>query len=146
MQQQNQDAALLEQVYHSAEMGERGTQLLIKKSEDGSLSSKLGEFRDEYANIKKDAADMLTACGQPPKKATALETTAQWMGVQLSTLADQSPARMAEMLITGSAKNMIKSIEDIKRNHEAQHQTRKLAGRLVALEQDSLNAMKTYLN
>ncbi|MCL2856424.1 MAG: hypothetical protein FWE19_01690 [Oscillospiraceae bacterium] len=146
MQQQNQDATLLEQVYHSAEMGERGTELLIKKSKDGGLSSKLGEFRDEYASIKKDAADQLSAHGKAPKKASTLETSAQWMGVQLSTLADQSPARMAEMLVTGSAKNIIKGIEDIKQNHEAQHQTRKLAGRLVALENDSFNAMKTYLN
>ena len=146
MQQQNQDATLLEQVYHSAEMGERGTQLLIKKSKDGSLSSKLGEFRDEYASIKKDAADQLSAHGQVPREATTLETTAQWMGVQLSTLADQSPSRMAEMLITGSAKNMIKGIEDIKQNQQAGHQTRKLAGQLVALEHDCLNNMKTYLN
>ena len=146
MQQQNHDDALLEQVYHSAEMGERGTQLLIKKSESSPLSAKLSEFRDEYAGIKKEAADRLFAYGQTPKEATAIETAAQWMGVQLSTLADQSPARMAEMLITGSAKNMIKGIEDIKQNHQAQHQTRKLAGRLVALENDSLNTMKTYLN
>ena len=146
MQQQNQDATLLEQVYHSAQMGERGTELLIKKSKIGSLSSKLGQFRDEYTSIKKDAAEQLFAYGQTPKEATALETGAQWMGVQLSTLTDQSPSRMAEMIITGSAKNMIKDIESIKQNHEAQHETRKLAGRLVALENDSLNTMKTYLN
>ena len=146
MQQQNHDAALLEQVYHGAQMGERGTELLIEKSKTGSLSSKLGEFRDEYADIKKEAAEQLFAYGQTPKEATALETTAQWMGVQLSTLADQSPSRLAEMIITGSAKSMIKDIESIKRNHQAGHQTRKLAGRLVALENDSLNTMKTYLN
>ena len=146
MQQQSQDATLLEQVYHSADMGERGTQLLMKKSKDGSLSSKLGGFRDEYASIKKDAADQLSAQGQAPKKASALETGAQWMGVQLSTLTDQSPARMAEMLVTGSAKNMVSDIQNIKRSHEARHETRKLAGRLVALEDECLSDMKTYLN
>jgi len=146
MQQQNQNTNLLEQVYHSAQMGERGTELMIEKSNIGSLSAKLGEFRDEYANIKKDAADQLSAYGQTPKEATNLETTAQWMGVQLSTLADQSPSRLAEVIITGNAKNMIKDIENIKQNHQAQHETRKLAGRLVALENDSFNTMKTYLN
>ena len=146
MQQQNHDAALLEQVYHSAEMGERGTQLLIKKSESSPLSAKLSEFRDEYAGIRKEAADRLFAYGQTPKEATALETAAQWMGVQLSTLTDQSPARMAEMLIKGSAKNMIKNIEDIRQNYEADNHTRTLAGQLVALENDCLGAMKSYLN
>jgi len=146
MLQQNQDTTLLEQVYHSADMGERGTSLLMKKSKEAKLSSKLGEFRDEYAEIKSEAAERLFATGQPPRQATTLEATAQWMGVQLSTLADQSPSRMAEMLITGSTRKMIKGIGEIRQHPDAKRETRMLAGRLVALEDDTLNTMRTYLN
>jgi hypothetical protein len=127
-------------------MGERGMSLMLEKAKDSGLSSKLVDFLDEYASIRKEAADQLTAYGHTPRDATALEATAQWMGVQIGTLADKSPSRMAEMLITGSAKNIINGIEDIKRNQKAQQYTRNLAGRLVSLEHDSLAAMKTYLS
>jgi len=146
MQQQTQDVTLLQEVYHSASMGERGSKLMLTKSKDGGLSAKLSEFSDAYANIKQEASDQLATYGQAPIQSGALENTAQWMGVQLGTLIDQSPSRMAEMLIQGSAKSMIKSIENIKRNHDTEKRTRELAGRLVSLENDSLAAMKTYLS
>jgi len=146
MQQQTQDVTLLQEVYHNASMGERGSKLMLDKSKDAGLSAKLSEFSDAYSNIKREAADRISTYGQAPKQSSALEDAAQWMGVQLGTLIDQSPSRMAEMLIQGSAKSMIKSIEDIKRNHDTEKRTRELAGRLVSLENDSLAAMKTYLS
>ena len=146
MQQQTQDANLLQQVYHTAAAGERGTELMLEKSRDGGLSAKLNDFKQEYSSIKKDAADQLFAYGEQPQDPSAMETAAQWMGVQVGTLTDKSPSRMAEMLIEGSVKSMIGSIQDIKRNHQAQQPTRELAGRLVSLENDSLTAMKTYLS
>ena len=142
----NDDTTLLQEVYHSAYMGERGTQLMLGKSKDGGLSAKLSELGEEYAAIREQAAEKLTSYGQQPKDSSAIENTAQWLGVQIGTLTDSSPSRMAEMMISGSADMMIDSIEDIKRNHQAQHHTRQLAGRLVKLETDSFNTMKTYLS
>ena len=145
-QHQSQDTTLLQEVYHSAAVGERGVGLMLEKSRDGGMSAKLSGFKQQYGNIKKDAADRLSAHGHQPHDPGTLETASQWFGVQLGTLADQSPSRMAEMLIEGSTKNMVDSIQDIKRNHQAKHSTRELAGRLVSLENDSLSAMKTYLS
>ena len=146
MQRQSQDAALLQEVYHSACMGERGMEIMLEKSKDGGLSEQLDEFLEEYKEIKQEAAEQLFARGEQPEDPSAMQNTAQWMGVQLGTLTDKSPSRMAEMLIEGSAQNMIKSIEDIKRGYNTQSDTRTLAARLVSLENNSLSAMKTYLS
>lgn len=146
MQQQDAQTTLLEEVYQSAAMGERGAELMLGKSQDNSMTAKLSEFRSEYASIKEEAAERLAHSGKQPKEIGPAKTTAQWMGVQLGTLTDKSSARMAEVLIEGSTKKLIKNIEDIKHNPQASHETRKLAGRLVKLEDDSLTAMRTYLN
>jgi len=144
--QETQDTALLQEVYQNASIGERGTRLMLEKSKDGGLSAKLSGFADEYTTIRQEAADQLSGYGEAPRQPTALENSAQWLGIQLETLVDKTPAHMAEMLMEGNTQNMIKDIESIKRNHNTRQQTRELAGRLVRLENDSFNAMKTYLS
>ena len=144
--QQNQDTDLLQDVYRGASIGERGARLMLEKSRDGGLSAKLSGFADEYTTIKQEAANQLSSYGEAPRQTTALENSAQWLGIQLETLADKTPAHMAEMLMTGNTQSMIRDIESIKRNHNTKQQTRELAGRLVRLENDSFNAMKTYLS
>jgi len=145
-QQQNHDTALLQKVYHSASIGERATRIIHEKSQGSGMSAKLDEFIHEYAAIKQEAAHQLSAHGEAPKEPGALENTVQWMGVQLGTLMDKTPSHMAGMLMQDSTKEMIKSIEDIKQNYNTDTNVRKLAGRLVRVENDSLDAMKTFLS
>ena len=144
--QQNQDITLLQKVYHNASMGERAARLMLEKSQGSGMSAKLSELTQQYDGIKQEAARELLSYGEAPAQPGTVESAAQWMGVQLGTLVDKSPAHMAEMLIMGSTKNMVDSIGDIRQNHGADTRARQLAGRLVRVETDSLDAMKTYLS
>ena len=146
MQLQNQNIDLLQEVYHSASMGERAAKLLLEKSMGGALNEKLSEFIEQYCTVKQDVAVELSAYGQTPQPAGAVENVAQWMGVQLGTLTDKSPSQMARMLIEGSTRSMVDSIVDIKHHPGADARARQLAGRLVRIETDSIDAMKTYLS
>ncbi|MCL2579400.1 MAG: hypothetical protein FWE32_05150 [Oscillospiraceae bacterium] len=142
----HQDTDLLQEVFKGASIGERGAGLMLEKARDGGLSAKLTDYMREYMTIKQEAAQQLADHGQTPTPPGMTERHAQWLGIQLETLMDKTPAHMAEIRMEDNVKNLIKDIEAIKRNHDTSQPTRELAGRLVRLENDSFNAMKTYLS
>lgn len=143
---QNEDTiAMLKEVYQNASMGERGSRLLLERSEDSHFSSPLSEYADACREIKDDAAHQLSQYGEIPKDSGKMEQASQWMGVQMNTMIDKTSSHMAEMLIEGSTMGIVKGEKDKRRNVDAAPEAVELEDRLIRLQQKYIDTMKGYL-
>lgn len=136
---------MLKRVYENAQMGERGTDLLIEKTEDKELLTVLKGYSEDYKEIKNEAAEMLRDAGEEPEDIDEMVKAMQWMGVQFNTLMDKSPSHIAEMLIQGSAMGIVKGEKNKNQNEQADHGAVRLQSRLIKLEERYLESMKSFL-
>ncbi|WRS29026.1 hypothetical protein U6B65_14810 (plasmid) [Oscillospiraceae bacterium MB08-C2-2] len=141
-----QDINMLNNVYQNAEMGIKGTQLLVEKSDDPRFSQTLHRFLGEYAQLKEQAATLLLEQGEQPRDSNLMESTGLWMGVQFNTLIDKTSSHMAEMLIQGSAMGIVDNTKTLNTHQDISPQAKKVAENLIRIEQDNIKAMKQYLN
>ena len=143
--EKNENIEMLNELYQNADMGERGTELLIERTKDANLSAQLNQYAERYAMIKKDASALLSQQGQTPKFARQSTRAGLWMGVNMNTMIDKTPSHIAEMLIQGSTMGIIKGEKNKKKNPNTDTEVKTIEDNLIKLEQDYINTMKQFL-
>ncbi len=98
----NNTINLLNKISKNAEMGKNSTKQLIEITKDASLLHHLQKQLSTYEDLSRRAHAMLAVNGKQPKEQNPMAKMSANMGIRMKTLADDSPKKMAEMLIEGS--------------------------------------------
>lgn len=142
---QDEEITLLQDIYQNALTGERGTDMLLQKSDDTTFTCILETYTKKYRALKQTAADRLKEYGEKPIDIGLMQTTMMFMGVQMNSLIDKTPSHIASMLIEGSTMGIIKGEKSKNRNPEASKETLQLQEQLIELGQNFINELKKYL-
>ncbi len=139
------DEAVLNDIYEGAKVGSQAINDLLPKVENPQFRSDLMTQDKEYQKIRSEAASQLLSRGREPSDIGVMKKMGMKMSVDMNTLMNTDTPHLAQMMITGSTMgitNMTKVLNGYNKPHP---EIKGLADRLIQLEQQNIQRLKTYL-
>ncbi|MGN0620624.1 MAG: hypothetical protein ACI4I9_02050 [Porcipelethomonas sp.] len=139
------DQQLLNMIMKNSEMGCIGIDGVIKYTEDADLIKSLSVQRKEYDRIYKKAFSELNQKGCRPEHPGKAAVISSEIMSFMKTASDNSPSRIAEMMIKGSTMGVTKIIKGMSSYSGDNHSITSLADKLLKTEQNNIEEMKKFL-
>ena len=141
----DQTQKLLQMIVENGRMGESACDQLIGRTDDAELRKELMLVKQQYADAARDAEVRLTDLGARPRPKGPAARAGMWMGVQMNTLTDVSPGRIAEIVIQGATMGVIDTLRNRSALCDASPESRELAAAFAAMQQEIIDRMKAFL-
>lgn len=143
--QADRNTEFLNKIYKNSVTGSESISFLKEKVEDKNLLSDLQYQHMEYQNIQNRTSTELSKLGEVPKEQTPFAELGMWSGIQMNTMLDRSPDKIAEMMIQGSTMGIIDMVRTIKQFPDVPEASKQIGEDLIKLEENSMQKMKQYL-
>lgn len=140
-----QDCEMLNQIRQTTKMGQVGIHAVMKGGLTGEFHNALKSQLQEYDEIYHEASQLLQEHGGQPKNLSPLAKWGSTMASSMKMKTDGSVSKVAEMMIQGNTKGMIKSIQSIRSMGVLDPKVSALSNRLLQTEQANIDQMKGYL-
>lgn len=140
-----EDEKLLNLVAKNAEMGVVGIDAVKDYAKGEKFKKELMNQREEYNKIYKSAHNMLKESGCQVEHPSSMAKMSTEMMSRMKTLADPTDAKIAEMMLQGSAMGVAKVIRNANDYNGDNEQIRDLAHKLQETEELNIENMKRYL-
>ena len=135
------DEILLKEIYENSTTAISIISELLQKADCQSMFDSLFDRMKEYRQISKIAYDMLQELNLSPTNSDFYTKI-----VLLSSFGKPSANRLARILISGSTEGFFSLVNAVNSCASAKKETRQLAYRLLAVEDENINNMKIFLN
>lgn len=139
------DTELLQFVHKTASMGIEGLRNVENQIHEPNLREAVKQQITEYADITKTSSALLRAKGHEPKDPGLMARLSSEVMSTAKTLADSSPAKIAEMVIQGNTMGITKGTQHLHDYAGDDRQVRMLAEKLLATEEANVEQMKKFL-
>lgn len=136
---------VLNEIRKGTNMGLVGINCIIDAVDNTDIRNVLDEQRREYQSIYNEADRLLETYGAKKRNISPLARYGAIMSSKMKQTIDGSPARIAEMMIEGNTKGLIKSYRCRRRLHPTDPETRGLAEKLLQTEVHNIEQMKQFL-
>lgn len=140
-----QDCEMLNQIRQTTKMGQVGIHAVMKGGLSPEFHHALKSQLQEYDAIYHEADRLLQEHGGRPKNLSPLAKWGSSMASAMKLKTDGSVSKVAEMMIQGNTKGMIKSIQSIRGMGVLDPKVSALSNRLLQTEQANIDQMKAYL-
>ena len=138
------EAALLQAVHTTAEMGKNTLGELLSRSKDPAFSDRIRKQQQTYEQAAAEARTRLLQGGVTPEK-KPLSNAMAAMGLRMNTLLDNSSSHMAQRMIEGSTMGIVELQQQLNSHPRAEGEARRLAEKLLAFEEKSVEELKRCL-
>ena len=101
--------------------------------------------KDEYQNVYDRSKNLLLQKGQNAEDNPPLQKAMSWMGIQMSTLANTTDSKLAEILIQGNDMGIIKGTKLLNSMSFKEPGIRNILNDFVSLQQENIDELKKYL-
>ena len=142
----NNEAALLCEVYHGADIGCDSIRTLLPKVKNPQFRSDLKTQYQQYQDIQSQAEEQLKTLGECPQEASLPGKMAIMASIHLNTLANRETSHLANMMIQGSTMGITEMTKTLNHYGSGDSKERSLAETLVRTEQEAIDRMKKYLS
>ena len=139
------DSELLQYIHQTAEMGKSGIDAVSNQVRTDSLHQVLQAQYSEYDQLSTASGQMLAARGEFPKDVSPVAKISAELTSAVKTMTDDSPAKIAEMMIQGNTMGITKSLRSLHSYQGTDHKVRRLAEKLLSTEQANVEQMKQFL-
>lgn len=139
------DQKMLNEIRKGTDMGIVGIDCVIDAIENVEVRNVLDEQRTEYRRIYREADTLLENRGGKKQNLSPLAKYGAIMASKMKQTINSSAARVAEMMIEGNTKGLIKSYRCRRELHPADPKTRNLAEKLLQTEVHNIEQMKQFL-
>ena len=140
--QTSQTTSLLNTIYQNAQMGVDSTQRLIELVEDKPFLSVLIAQRNRYQDVYDQVIQMADHELKGQKTIDKLSTN---MMINFQPIKDKSPSHLAGMMVQGNTMGVIDMTKALRQNADADAPVLSLGERLLQMQRDNVEEMKTYL-
>lgn len=141
----NQDTQVLQQICKSTQMGQSGIRAVMKGAHDPAMQQALASKLREYDAIHHQADRLLKDRGQSAQKIPAMVLTFSRMGAEMKLARQETSSTIAEMMIQGNTKGMVKSIRQSRTMRALDPKVSSLSNRLLQTELANIEQMKPFL-
>ncbi|MDD6994701.1 MAG: hypothetical protein SPH68_00095 [Candidatus Borkfalkiaceae bacterium] len=137
---------LLAEVYRNCQLALESISDVLPEVEDEALREEITRQHEEYEKISAKAAVLAKDKALEVKEPNPMKKAMMWTSVKMNTLADNSRAHIADMMIQGT----VMGITSLKtsygeRPENDDKEISALAGELIALEENFEERLKTFL-
>ena len=140
------DIQMLNSIRKSTEMGIYGIQTVMAETSDSALYKELCNQLTEYEKIYEEADDLLRDRGGNPQSINPMAKLGSSMSAKMKIRMAKNPdAKVAELMLQGNTKGMIKSIHNHRTLNVLDPKVSTLSNRLLQTEQSNIDTLKTYL-
>ncbi len=139
------DIELLSYIHETAQMGQDGIDAVLKYAACQPITDALRQQKAEYGELSASAAEMLRARGSGPDPLPLGAKMGLAMSKAKNRFAPPSTSKIAELLITGNTKGVIKSIQHHRQYLGKDERVTDLSKKLLETEQDNIQQMKPFL-
>lgn len=136
---------VLNEIRKGTDMGIVGIDCVIDAVDNQQIRNVLDEQRTEYQRIYNEADRLLENYGAEKRNLSPLARYGAIMASKMKQTIDNSEARVAEMMIEGNTKGLIKSYRCRRTLHPTDPQARGLAEKLLQTEVHNIEQMKQFL-
>lgn len=136
---------MLNEIRKGTDMGIIGIDCIIDSVDQQDIRNVLDEQRTEYQRIYNEADRLLERYGAKKRNISPLARYGAIMASRMKQTIDGSEARVAEMMIEGNTKGLIKSYRCRRRLHPTDPEARGLAEKLLQTEVHNIEQMKQFL-
>ena len=152
--QNDRNTEFLNKLYKNASAGSASISYLKDKIEDKNLLGDLQYQFSEYQDIQSRTSAELSKFAlmksgvltdSVPKEQSPMAHISMWSGVQLNTMLDRSPDKIAEMMMQGSTMGIIDMVRTLKEFPDVPPSSKRIGEDLIKLEENSMQKMKQYL-
>jgi len=144
-QTKHQTLRLLKDISENARMGKNACEQLLAKTENRQIVQELRREQQQYISLSRRADQLLQAMDERPKPEGVLQRMGQWMGMQMDTLTDRSPAHLADMLIQGATMGVVEMTKARSANPDADEEAQAIAAEFIASQQAAIDRLKIIL-
>ena len=141
----NQDTQMLQEICKSTEMGQSGIRSVMKSAKDPALQRALASQLREYDAIHHQADRLLQDRGEAARRIPGAAIVFSRMSAGMKMARDSSGSAIAEMMIEGNTKGMVKSMRQNRALHALDPKVSGLNNRLLQTELSNIEQMKSFL-
>lgn len=137
---------MLQDIRKTAQMGCYAIDALPKNKAGRSLQQALDAQFKEYDSIFQEADRLLRAADVEPRDIPTMARYGSMVASRMRIRASREPsAKIAEMMLQGNTKGMIKSLHNIRTCGVVDPKISSLSTRLLQTEQANIEQMKSHL-
>lgn len=139
------DNELLHYIRETTMMGRRGIDVVLKHSPCQPLTDALRQQRAEYGELLDSATRMLRERGGQPEPLPLGARMGVAMSRAMNSFRPPSTSRIAEQMISGNTKGVIKSIQHHRQYLGKDERITDLSKKLLETENRNIEQMKPFL-
>ena len=140
-----QSSEILKSVYKNADMAYESSGDVLKCCTDKKLRNEIAAERERYRSVASQARTELVRRGSVPKPYPPYTKMMAKMGIQMKTMADNSPQKLAELMVRGTTMGIIDMQHALTRSTKAEERIKNDADALLKREQQFCDHLKQYL-
>lgn len=141
----NKNIEFLNYIYQNAEMGKNTISQLINIIDDTPLKQSLKLQLNRYTQIYNLASNKIEEAKKDSKGIGTFSKFTTYLMININTLTNRTPSHIAEMMMQGSTMGIIDVTKNIKKYASDSKDILELADRLLNLEQQGFEQMKSFL-
>ena len=139
------EKAILNDIFQSAQIGSKAICDLLPKVENATFRADLKTQDSQYKDIQKDAAGQLMQMGETPQELGTMKKAGMWASVNAQTVINTDTSHLAEVMINGSTMGITNMTKLVNTYQNPNLQVKGLADRLIQMEEQNIQRLKTYL-
>lgn len=137
---------ILAEIYRNCHLALESISDILPETEDEELKAELLRQHEEYEKICGEAARLSKDKALDVKEPGPVKKAMMWSSIKMNTLADNSRAHIAEMMIRGTVMGVTSLKTSFsERPENDDEEITALLEKLIALEEDFEKRLKTFL-
>lgn len=145
---ENEEINVLDELNKGTSMGRDAIYFLLDKVEDESLKKELNREYDEYRELSNEIAtlypDYSEDTSDTPKKTSTMNKMMTWYGIEMQTMLDKTPSKIAELVIKGMNMGIIEG-RKLLNNKSTNKEVEELINDYIDMQERALDKLKKYL-
>ncbi len=140
-----QSAEILKSVYKNADMAFDSGERVLQHCKDKRLHEEIASELERYRSVASQARTELIRRGAVPKTFPPYAKMMATVGIEMKTMQDNSPQKLAELMIRGTTMGIIDMQHALNRSSKAEERIHSDAEALLKREQQYCDSLKKYL-
>lgn len=136
---------ILSSLLKTTQMGQVGIRSVAKAAEGEQMKKALKDQLLEYNKIEEETYDLARKRGWQLKELNPMARTMADMASRSKLMYKKTDSRIAEMMVQGNTRGVIKSLKNMHRYHQNDGSVAMLAQKLLDCENNNIKQMEGFL-
>lgn len=136
---------ILSSLLKTTQMGQVGIRSVEKAANGAQLKKALKSQLDEYNTIEKETYALAAQRGWKLSELNPMARTMADMASRGKLMYNKNDSRIAEMMVQGNTRGVIKSLKNLHRYHQNDGQVTAMAQKLLDCENNNIKQMEGFL-